>query len=273
MKAIAQARPQVGAQSSLLPILHVSDEDFRGYLRISTDDFEELVSSVRYVECQDTLMRSALTVEEQLTITLRFLATGESFHSLHYQYCIGTSTVHNKVKRLHEAAIYQCTVGDNCRQIPLSLALPPLHRCCRWKTCDDQVPPKGRVFIFNYKRYHSMVPMALVDADKMAIFVDAGVNGRCNDSVTFRGTELFQKLESGECNIPEPVPLPGQNDPTDFVVVADAASPMKDYMLRPCAQRELQSKANPVYNYSLVNMDLEKEFVDSILYLRNILTV
>ncbi|XP_064485407.1 uncharacterized protein LOC135397741 isoform X2 [Ornithodoros turicata] len=72
-----------------------------------------------------------------------------------------------------------------------------------------------------------MVLMALVDADKKAIFVDAGVNGRCNDSVTFRG----------------------QNDPTAFVVVADAAFPMKDYMLRPYAQRELQSKANRVYNY------------------------
>ncbi|XP_064469756.1 uncharacterized protein LOC135384482 [Ornithodoros turicata] len=93
--------------------------------------------------------------------------------------------------------------------------------------------------------------MALVDADKKAIFVDTGVHGRCNDSVSFRGTELFQKLESGECNIPEPVPLPGQNGPTAFVVVADAAFPMKDYMLRPPerTQRELQSKANRVYSY------------------------
>ncbi|XP_064477712.1 putative nuclease HARBI1 [Ornithodoros turicata] len=206
-------------------------------------------------------MRSALTVEEQLTITLRCLATGESFHSLHYQDCIWTSRVHNKIKRV-------CTALCNYL-IPRYMRLPSTS--AQWETIADRFfslwhfphcigavdgkhvrircPPKAGSSFFNYKGYHSMVLMALVDADKKAIFVDAGVIGRCDDSVTFRGTELFQKLESGVCNIPEPVPLPGQNYPTAFVVIADAAFSMKYYMLRPYAQRELQSKANRVYNY------------------------
>lgn len=104
MKELTKARDQVGAQKNLLPMLQLSDEEFRGYLRTRTDDFDELVSGIRAaVECQDTLMRPAISVEEQLTLTLRFLATGESFHSLHYQYCIGTSTVHDKVKQVCKA--------------------------------------------------------------------------------------------------------------------------------------------------------------------------
>ncbi|XP_064482355.1 uncharacterized protein LOC135395078 [Ornithodoros turicata] len=250
VKAISKAHSQVGAQNSLLPFLRLSD--FRGYLRISSTDSEELISGIREaVECEDTLMRPALTVEEQLTITLRFLATGESFHSIRYQYCVGTSTINNKVKKV---------CGALCDYlIPRYMRLPATS--VQWEEVADKFfarwhfphclgaldgkhvrircPPKAGSSFFNYKGHHSIVLMALVDADKKAIFVDAGVNGRCNESITFRATELFRRLDSGDCNIPQPVPLPGQTVPAGFAVIADAAFPLTTYLLRPYAQKDL----------------------------------
>ena len=40
-----------------------------------------------------TRLRASITPEEKLVVTLRYMATGESFESLHYQYRIHRSTI------------------------------------------------------------------------------------------------------------------------------------------------------------------------------------
>ena len=54
---------------------------FKNFTRISYDDFIMLRNAIRpYVQKQDTNFRKAITVTEQLAVTLRFLATGDSYH-------------------------------------------------------------------------------------------------------------------------------------------------------------------------------------------------
>ncbi|XP_069695796.1 uncharacterized protein [Periplaneta americana] len=67
--------------------------------KMSLDSFNNLLSSVNEnLMKQDTVMRDCIGVEEKLAITLRYLGTGCSFRSLHFEYLIGRATAADLVK-------------------------------------------------------------------------------------------------------------------------------------------------------------------------------
>ncbi|XP_069599324.1 uncharacterized protein [Ranitomeya imitator] len=58
------------------------------------ESFMDLLLHVQgAISKQDTQLRRAIPAEEPLLVTLRFLATGESLSSLHFQFRIGISTL------------------------------------------------------------------------------------------------------------------------------------------------------------------------------------
>ncbi|KAL1277302.1 hypothetical protein QQF64_023975 [Cirrhinus molitorella] len=60
---------------------------------MTSDEFETLLGRVEpLITRQDTKMRRAITARERLSLTLRFLATGETYKSLSFHYRIGTTT-------------------------------------------------------------------------------------------------------------------------------------------------------------------------------------
>jgi hypothetical protein len=74
-----------GAFNNLLPELEVDDHSYRGFLRMSKQQFDNLVTLVGpVVERQNTHFRSAISPGERLAVTLRFLATGNEVYKLLY---------------------------------------------------------------------------------------------------------------------------------------------------------------------------------------------
>ena len=98
-----------------------------------------------HVKKMSTVMRKALPVEE-LAVTLRFLATGEFYRSLQYQFRIDRAAIALFVPVVCRK-IYECLKDHYSYQIQRSsgkkdsihyarkMAISKLHRCCRWKTC------------------------------------------------------------------------------------------------------------------------------------------
>ena len=65
---------------------------------MSPDRFHHLLGLVQEkISKKDTKFRKAISAEERLIITLRFLATGETQQSLSFSYRVGRATVSNIV--------------------------------------------------------------------------------------------------------------------------------------------------------------------------------
>ncbi|KAF4115237.1 hypothetical protein G5714_002726 [Onychostoma macrolepis] len=85
---------------------------FRELLRMTAEDFDFLLGKVKHlITKQDTKMRLAIPPGERMSLTLRFLATGESFKSLRFHYRVGTSTISQIVVETC-AALYQVLKED-----------------------------------------------------------------------------------------------------------------------------------------------------------------
>lgn len=79
-------RAQLGAYNQLLSELKNEDpECYKNFLRMKHDDFQYLCDKISpAIKKQDTNMRLAISVEERLAITLRFLASGKYLLSYFY---------------------------------------------------------------------------------------------------------------------------------------------------------------------------------------------
>lgn len=82
------------------------DGHFQNFVRMSSVDFLFLLEAIREkISRMDTKLRKAISVEERLALTLRFLATGDSYSSLKYTFNISKQLISQIVPEVCEAII------------------------------------------------------------------------------------------------------------------------------------------------------------------------
>lgn len=91
---------------------------------------------------------------------------------------------------------------------------------------------------YNYKGTHSILLLALVDDDYCFSYVNVGTNGRASDGGVFQKSNLAQALENNNLNLPN-----------QSVIVADAAFPLKPYLMKP--YRNTPTRKEKTFNYRL----------------------
>jgi hypothetical protein len=72
---------------------------------------------------------------------------------------------------------------------------------------------------FNYKGFHSIVMMALADADAKFLYVSAGAKGSWSDGGIYRRSDLYANLH--RLQIPEPEPLEAEGPDSTYCFVGD----------------------------------------------------
>lgn len=79
---------------------------FQNFLRMSSSDFDYLINLIGpKTEKTYTAIRESISVQERLAVTLRFLATGESFSSLQYLFRMSKQVISNIVPEVCEALV------------------------------------------------------------------------------------------------------------------------------------------------------------------------
>lgn len=107
----------------------------------------------------------------------------------------------------------------------------------------------GSIF-FNYKGTHSIVLMAVADAEYKFTYIDVGCNGRISDGGVFNKCTFAAAMDENQLHFPNPSPLPGRTKPVPFVLVADDAFAMKPNIMKPYPGQQLNASQR-VFNYRL----------------------
>ncbi|KAK3107504.1 hypothetical protein FSP39_016061 [Pinctada imbricata] len=113
IKPWIKRRDKYGAHHALLKELEIEDiETYRNFVRMSKENFDELLSLVSpMIKKKDTIMRESITAAERLSLTLRYLASGDSYPSLSYLFRIPISTLSQIIPETC-AAIYTCLKNE-----------------------------------------------------------------------------------------------------------------------------------------------------------------
>ena len=84
-----------GAFNNIFHDLSLNDQEgFRQFMRMNYEQFIEICNYVSpLIIKEDTNMRKSISPKKRLALTLRFLATGESFRSLEYQFRINRKAI------------------------------------------------------------------------------------------------------------------------------------------------------------------------------------
>lgn len=85
--------------------LKMKEHGFKEMLRMSYEDFKQLLNNIEQhiTPHQVNVSNKVITAPERLALTLRFVATGESFKSLSFQFCISNGTISYIVKKVCDA--------------------------------------------------------------------------------------------------------------------------------------------------------------------------
>lgn len=204
-----------------------------------------------------------LYLKSDFFIYFRYLATGNTFRSLSFEYRIGRSTISAIVKEtctviwrvLKEQVMCKPTTDDWERIADEFFQRTNFPNCIGaldGKHIRVVNPENSGSQFYNYKHFFSIVLLALVDANYCFTVVDVGHYGKASDSNIFRQSTLFKQLTEKKLCLPNNKPLPNCENPVKmpFVIVADEAFAMSNNLVRPYARSNLNVKKR-VFNYRL----------------------
>jgi hypothetical protein len=168
--------------------------DFTGFIRMDPVMFHELlVRLTPRLTKQDTHMRRALEPGLKLAVTLRFLATGNSYRSLAFTFRVPHNTISIFVREVCAAIVDE--FGEEVVALPTT---EPGWRgiseqfSTRWnfhhtlgaidgKHIAIKCPPNSGSVFHNYKKFFSVILLGIVDADYRFLWVNMGANGSTSD--------------------------------------------------------------------------------------------
>ena len=103
--------------------------------------------------------------------------------------------------------------------------------------------PQGEGSLYhNYKGFHSIVILALVDGDCKFLWVKVGAAGSSSDAQIFKHSDLQHKIEDGSIGFPKRESMRIGGPKVNFFILGDDAFPLKLWLMKPYSRRGMDLK-------------------------------
>lgn len=193
----------------------------------------------------------------------RYLATGESFRSLAFQFRICHSWISIIIKQVAESITNRMLHGiipapkmehlrRNSNSFMSAWNFPNCVGAIDGKHIRIMAPKNSGSTFFNYKEFYSIVMLAIVDAECKFVAVDIGSYGREGDAGIYLKSKFGKSILNNTFNIPPPQALPGTDHIVPYVLVGDEAFALHQNLMKPYPRRQsLIDPSKAVYNYRL----------------------
>ncbi|KXJ06492.1 hypothetical protein AC249_AIPGENE21392 [Exaiptasia diaphana] len=197
-------------EEELVAELELEDvQGYNQYFRMDKSQFSYLGDLIdTLVRRSDTVMRKSIKTDERLAVTLRYLATGETFKSLEYQFRIGRKAISNIVLEVCEAIT--TVLSPEFLKVPktrdewLCIAnkfesrwnFPHVIGAVDGKRVIIQQPGNSGSHFYDYKGNNSIILLAAVGPEYEILWADIGTNGRASDGTVWQKCDLKQALSS-----------------------------------------------------------------------------
>ena len=257
-------RPLLGHYENL--IQELNREDVRGYkqyMRVSPELFMDILHRVGpSITKRHTNFRAPLEPGLKIAVTLRYLATGNTYRSLQYGFRVASNTISLFIPETCEAIIDEYSEEHmKCPKTPEEWkevahkfsTLWNFHNCVGaidGKHIAIRKPKHSGTQFSNYKGFFSIVLMAVAGGDYRFLFVDIGANGSCADSGIFKLTNIYKAIIDGLAGLPEGDHLPNDDIDVPYSFIADDAFGLRTWLMKPHPSRGL-TKPKRIFNYRL----------------------
>ncbi|KAL0107403.1 hypothetical protein PUN28_015743 [Cardiocondyla obscurior] len=260
VRPIYLRRPLFGDFQHLFQELKEDAIMFFKYTRMNLTIFNKLLNLLQ-VHLEKRHWR-ALSAEQRLIITLRFIATGDQASSIAFAYRIGESTVYKIIKETCSVIIkvlsplyLQPPKEEDWKRIAVQFwerwNFPNCIGAIDGKHFHIKCPPNSGSLYFNYKKSFSIVLLAACDHEYKFTIVDCGSYGSASDGGIFAQSEFGKCLNNNKLNVPmQNCYLPQSNIEMPYYFVADEAFPISKRIMRPYPGYFLDKKKS-IFNYRL----------------------
>ncbi|KAK0414622.1 hypothetical protein QR680_011531 [Steinernema hermaphroditum] len=260
LKDIHKRRNQFGQYAKLFNELRSDEKSFKEYTRMKPRTFYKLLHLVEPFLEPKKKKTTGIVAEHMLVVTLRYLATGNSFHSLHFAFRMGVSTVSKVVKKtcdaLHKALKNNIGLPKSPNGwLELSEAFerewnfPHALGAIDGKHIRIQKPSRSGSLFFNYKHFFSTVLLGICDADYRFLYYDIGNYGHHHDSHVLESSSFGRSLQEGSFQFPEDSYLTGTEVLLPYFFLGDAGFPLQERLQKPFTGTT--SKIQATFNYRL----------------------
>ncbi|CAH1979298.1 unnamed protein product [Acanthoscelides obtectus] len=228
------------------------------------DACQELLMLVKpLIEKKNTLFREAVSVEERLLATLRFLATGRSYEDLKFS-CIISPQLLGRIIPEKCRAIYNCLrkkyLCFPSKEEEWLKVAEGFNNMWQFENCLGAVdgkhiaikqPPGSGSYYYNYKGFFSVVLFAIVNANYEFTYVSCGTNGRISDGGVIKKTDFYNLLITDSLKLPQPVNMRGIQNKLPFVFIGDEAFSLLTNFMTPYRQTNSIGYEEKCFNYRL----------------------
>ncbi|KMQ92700.1 hypothetical protein RF55_7276 [Lasius niger] len=200
------------------------------YLRMTKESFNELLELLESRIIKKHVVRTPISASTRLQICLRYLASGDTMHSISFAFRVGLNTVLTIVAETCEAIwdvlkekVFPEITEDlwiqKAKEFELLWDFPNCIRAIDGKHVQIQAPLKSGSTFYNYKSTHSIVLMAFADANCCFTVVDIGAEGRRSDGGVLQNSILRRLLEDKCLNVPKARLISDKGPELPYVII------------------------------------------------------